>query len=126
MISQLPLAREHHAGADWPANLRDLYEEAAKSYAAEAYTATAMLCRKLLMACACDKGDTPGKNFTDYVDYLTTIVLPYQAAKDSIDAIRDIGNQANHEIKFVAKQEAARAMSIVTYLLTTIYSLPSA
>lgn len=124
--TQLPNAREFHSGSDWPTNLSGLYDEAAKAHAAGAYTATAMVCRKLLMACACDKGEKDGQTFAQYVDHLTTKVLNYPDAKTPIDAIRNIGNEATHEVKIVNQADATRAMKIVTYMLNTIYSLPAA
>lgn len=126
MVTQIPEAREFQAGEKWPPELEQLFEEASKAYAAGAYTAASMVCRKLLMACACHEGDTDGKNFTDYVDYIINTVLTFPKAKDSIDKIRGIGNEANHKIKFVSRDDARRALSIITYMLTTIYSLPSA
>lgn len=126
MLHQLPEAREFQAGEKWPPELEQLFDEAAKAYAAGAFTACALVCRKVLMACACQEGDTDGKHFADYVDYITNTVLTFPKAKDSIDKIRGIGNEANHKIRFVSRDDARRAMSIVSYMLTTIYSLPSA
>ena len=77
------------------------------------------------MACACDKGAKDGKDFTEYVEYITSTVLTYEAARSAIDKIRGIGNSANHKIQFVNKSDAERAMKIITYLLSTIYSLPT-
>jgi hypothetical protein len=125
-ISQFPEAREFHVGANWPPDLSQLFEEGARAYAAGAYTATAMVARKLLMVCACHEGDTDGKRFVEYVNYITGSVIAFPKAKDSIDKIRGIGNEANHNLTFVSRDDARRAMSIVTYMLNTIYSLPSA
>lgn len=124
--AQLPIAREFHSGSDWPTDLARLYDEAAKAYSAGAHTAASMACRKLLMACACDKGATDGEQFVKYVEFITTNVLTYPAAKASIDAIRSIGNDANHHLQFVNQADAMRSMKIVTYMLNTIYSLPAA
>ena len=52
-------------------------------------------------------------------------MLTFPKAKDSIDKIRTIGNEANHTIRFVNREDARRAQSIITYMLNTIYSLPS-
>lgn len=124
--TQVPIARTFHSSSEWPVALATLYDEAAKAHAAGAYTATSMVCRKILMACACDKGDTDGKHFGPYVDYITQQVLTYPAAKSAIDAIRTIGNEANHNVQIVNEPDATRAMKIVTYMLNTIYSLPIA
>ena len=126
VVAQLPEAREFQAAEGWPPDLTRLFDEAAKAYAAGAYTAVAMVCRKLLMACACHEGDADGKPFVDYVNYITGSVLTFPKAKDAIDKIRGIGNDANHNVQFVSRDNAKRAMSIVTYMLSTIYSLPSA
>ena len=78
------------------------------------------------MVCACREGAAEGKAFAEYVDYIVTEVLPMQRAKASIDAIRKIGNEANHDVAFVEKDDAGRALSIATYLLNAVYSLPVA
>jgi hypothetical protein len=126
VISQMPIERGYHAHASWPTDLADLYDEAAKSYSAGAFTASTMVCRKLLMVCAAHEGDTTSKNFQGHVEYITNTVLNFPKAKAAIDAIRLIGNEANHEIQFVAEPDAKRAMEIVTYMLNTIYALPAA
>ena len=56
VISQLPIARDYHTHASWPADLAALYDEAAKSYSAGAFTASTMVCRKILMVCAIPRG----------------------------------------------------------------------
>lgn len=122
---QIPMTKEFNVGKNWPTTLADLYEEAAKAYSAGAYTATSMVCRKLLMVCACDNGAKEDEKFVAYVNHITTQVLSFPKAKAAIDAIRDIGNEANHDLKFVAPADAKRALEIITYMLNTIYSLPS-
>lgn len=125
-FAQWPEARHFKAGERWPQDLAQLYDEAAKSYSAGAFTAATMAARKLLMATACKEGDTDGKQFAAYVDYIVKEVLTFPKAKDAIDRIRKIGNEANHHLQFVNRDDAKRAMEIVTYMLNTIYSLPTA
>ena len=60
------------------------------------------------------------------MDYITNKVLTYPKAKASIDQIRQIGNDANHDITFVEKVDAERAMRIITYLLDALYAFPQA
>ncbi len=124
-FAQFPEAREFHPGESWPDDLSQLYEEAARSFAGTAYTAATMVCRKILMVCACLEKAEDGKPFTEYVKYLTDNVLTFPKAKGSIDKIRTIGNDANHSVDFVSRDDAKKAMQIITYLLNTIYSLPS-
>jgi len=123
---QLPISCEFHSNSKWPPELAKLYDEAATAYAAGAFTASSMVCRKVLMSCACHEGDTDGKKFVDYVDYVTNTVLTFPKAKDAIDAIRTIGNEANHGVQFVEQDAAKRSLQIVTYMLNTIYTFPSA
>lgn len=123
---QSPTAKEFVPAENWPPELAKLYNEASLSLSAGAYTACALVCRKLLMSTACHEGDNDGKRFVEYVDYITNTVLTFPKARESIDRIRGIGNDANHDVAFVSSDDARRAMQIVTYLLNTLYSLPSA
>lgn len=125
-IAQLPQASEFVAGDKWPPELKALFQEANKAYAAGAFTASAMVSRKVLMACACAHGEEDGKPFGHYVKIITEKILAFPAAKSSIGKIRDIGNDANHHVGFVDRDSAKRALSIISYMLNTIYSLPSA
>ncbi|HEY3967079.1 MAG TPA: DUF4145 domain-containing protein [Planctomycetaceae bacterium] len=126
LISQSPISKEFHPNDRWPKDLAALYDEAAKSYSASAFTACAMVCRKVLMATACAEGDEDGKGFVDYVNYITESVLTFPRAKTAIDSIRSIGNEANHKVTIITRDDAKRAMQIVTYMLDTIYALPTA
>ncbi len=121
-----PASREYVSNPSWPLDLSRLFDEAAGCYSASAFTASAMTSRKVLMACACHEGDKDGETFGHYVDFITKNVLNFERAKASIDAIRKIGNDGNHKIEFVNKEDAKRALNIVQYLLNTIYSLPKA
>lgn len=129
LLVQLPVTKDFHSDPTWPKGLTDLYDEAAKCYAAGAFTAASMVCRKLLMSCACHeqaKTSQPkeGESFAYYVDYIANSVLNFPIAKTPIDAIRQIGNDANHHVKFVTKREAERTMKIVHHMLDTIYVFP--
>lgn len=123
---QCPLPIEYATGANWPPDLERLFVEASASFSARAYTASAMVCRKILMAVACKNGDADGKAFTAYVDHIVNNVVPIPSARNAIDAIRRIGNDANHDVSFVSEGEARRALGIATYILNATYSLPSA
>jgi len=101
-----------------------LFEEAVTCFAAGAYTASSMVSRKVLMVCACKEGDTDGKSFVSYVDYITKNVLSYPKARDAIDRIRSIGNDANHDVAFVDESDARLALRTVHYMLILIYSVP--
>jgi len=126
IVRQAPAPLDFKPGQEWPEALRKLFEEAALAHAAGAHTACAMVCRKLLMACACEQGDSDGQSFKHYVDYIVDTVLTYPKARTSIQEIRDVGNDANHDIAFVSKADAEKALRIMTYLLDALYAFPQA
>ena len=103
----------------------ELYEEARKTFSANAYTATAMACRKILMNIAVVKKAKEGLNFIDYVDYLCDNHFLPPGSKDWVDQIRDMGNDANHKIEIIQKEAAERIMFFTSALLTFIYTLPA-
>jgi hypothetical protein len=123
---QFPEYCRFQPGEKWPSDLTRLYEEATRSFSACAYTSTTMVCRKMLMVCACQEGADEGLQFAKYVDYIIENVLPLPRAKGSIDAIRTNGNDANHSVSFVSRDDAQRALAVITYLLNSVYSLPQA
>jgi len=123
---QAPRGVEFKPGENWPPDLEKLFHEASASFSAGAFTGSAMICRKILMVVACKHGDDEGKTFKEYVEFIIRNVVPIPTAKQSIDAIRQIGNEANHDVAFVNEPDARRAMGIVRYVLNAAYSLPSA
>jgi len=80
------------------------------------FTAAAMCCRKLLMNIAVEKGAPANRTYQQYVDYLIENHLPPDA-KDWVDQIREIGNEANHEIRLVKQADAKEAVGFVSMLL---------
>ena len=54
-----------------PPEVADLYKEARVCTGANAFTAAVLVCRKILMHIAVQKGDKKGKGFLEYVDYLS-------------------------------------------------------
>ena len=125
VVTQSPISKQFQHNAKWPPDIAALYDEAAKSYSAGAFTACVMVCRKVLMVTSCKEGETDGKTFVAYVDHITTTVLNFPRAKAAIDSIRTIGNEATHTVAIVSQDDAKRAMQIVTYMLDTIYALPT-
>lgn len=125
ITGQWPMPKEYSPSKEWPEDLRRLFEEAALAFAGGAHTAVSMVCRKLLMVCACLEGDSDGKSFLNYVDFITKNVLSFPKAKTAIDKIRAIGNDANHDVAFVSAADAMTSLNIVKSLLDAIYKLPA-
>ena len=114
----------HVAGID-DQGVTSLYEEARNCFSKNAFTAVVLSCRKLLMHVAVSKGDGPGKNFIDYVQYLSDKGYVPPDAKTWVDHIRTKGNEANHEIVIMSAEEAKDMISFVEMLLKLVYEFPA-
>lgn len=73
--------------------------------AANAPTLAVLGFRKLLMHVAVGKGAPTSQTFQQYVTFLDVNHHVPVGAKDWIDHIRTRGNEANHEIKMMSKEE---------------------
>ena len=88
-----------------------------------AYTAAAMLARKLLMNLAVQEGASGGLKFIEYVDYLVSNNYVPPKGKQWVNRIRDKGNEANHEIRQVPEAEAIEVIELTELLLRFNYEL---
>ncbi len=107
-----------------PSDLASLFNEARAAAGAGAYTAAVLTCRKILMHIAVEVGDKPGKTFLDYVNYLASNGYIPPNGKGWVDYIRTRGNEANHEIVIMGKDDALSLLTFVQMLLRFIYELP--
>lgn len=107
-------------------SVRLLYEEARRTTTAGSYTATVLCCRKLLMHIAVAKGAEEGKTFVHYVEYLSSKNYVPPDARDWVDHIRAKGNEANHQIVILTREDAEELLSFVEMLLKIIYEFPAA
>ena len=84
-----------------------------------------MLCRKLLMHVAVERGATAGESFESYVKYLVDNGYVAPSNKDWVDSIRTIGNEANHELAARTDEEAKTLLEFAEMLLKTVYEYPA-
>ena len=108
-----------------PGDLAALYEEARQSAAVGAYTGTVMLCRKMLMNIAVNEGSIAGLRFVEYIKYLEDNHYFSPKSKEFVTYIKDLGNEANHEIAPKTETEALAVIEFVRALLDHTYHLPS-
>ncbi len=108
-----------------PRDLAALYEEARQSASAGAYTGAVMLCRKMLMNIAVKEGASEGLKFIQYIKYLEDNHFFSPKSKDFVTYIKDLGNEANHEIAPKSQADALAAIEFVRALLAHNYELPS-
>lgn len=106
--------------------VNSLYEEARKCTGAGAYTAAVLACRKLLMHIAVSKGAKAGESFVTYVEFLAKQNYIPPDARDWVDHIRAKGNEANHEIVIMPKEDAEELVSFLEMLLKVIFEFPAA
>lgn len=102
-----------------------LYEEARNCASVNAYTASAMACRKILMSVAVAKGAKENLKFVQYVQYLADNNFVPPDGKEWVDHIKDKGNDANHKIEIVSKEDAEELLYFTEMLLTFIYAVPA-
>lgn len=103
----------------------DLYKEARDCTSSGSYTASVLCCRKILMHIAVDKGAPEGRRFIEYVEYLSDNHYITPGAKEWVDHIRQKGNEANHEISIMKKEDAEELISFIEMLLKVIYEFPA-
>lgn len=83
-----------------PRDIDTLFREALACLAGDAPTAAVMICRKLLMTVAVHFDAPSGRemDFKKYVEYLASESLISSAMKGFTEKVREVGNEANHQI----------------------------
>lgn len=107
------------------ADVGGLYNEARASLTVNAFTGVVMLCRKLLMHIAVEKGADPGKSFVAYVEWLISERYAPRGAESWVDYIRTRANEANHQIELMTQEDAKGILGLTEELLRITYELPS-
>ncbi len=105
--------------------VQTLYNQARDCTSLGAYTATALLCRKILMNLAVQHGAEEGKSFIEYIDFLNSKGYVPPNGKDWVDRIRTKGNEATHEIRLIDNKEASQILKFTEMLLKFAYEFPS-
>jgi hypothetical protein len=110
------------AGVDaLPPTVESLYSEARRCMSINAYTSTALACRKLLMNVAVDKGAKGSQKFAFYVDWSVEEGYVPPGGKGWVDHIRKMGNEATHEIELIEGHTAEQVMAFTEMLLKFAY-----
>ena len=121
-IPDVPIGRsvEH-----LPKDVDKIYNEARSCTSIGAYTASVLLCRKLIMHLGVEKGAKENENFKIYVNYLDDKGFIPPGNKDMLDHVRDKGNEANHEITIMSREDASLLLTFIEMLLRFIYEFPA-
>jgi Domain of unknown function (DUF4145) len=104
-----------------PSELAALFHEARASAGAGASTAAVLTCRKILMHLAVEEGAQPNLTFVAYVDFLQKNHFAPPKSDAWVDYIRQLGNEANHEIKLMTPRDAQVVIKFVEMLLQFLY-----
>ncbi len=107
-----------------PQDIQTLYEEARTCSSQQAYTATVMICRKILMNVAVERGAQANLKFIEYVNYLSDNGYIPPNGKHWVDHIRTKGNEANHEIKIMSNSDAQELLTFIEMLLRFVHEFP--
>ncbi len=107
-----------------PDEVEELYDEARRCMKSGAYTATVMVCRKLLMHIAVEKGGDENENFAYYVNWLEENHFIPPDGKSWVDRVRTKGNAANHEILLMKREEAEELITFLAMLMKIVYEFP--
>jgi hypothetical protein len=106
-----------------PTDVRSTYNEARVAHSAGAFTAAAMMCRKLLMSLAVAEGDKPGRHFVEYIDWLAANGHTPPKSTRWVTAIKDQGNLANHEVRRFSEEESTQLLEAAYALIFFNYEI---
>jgi len=111
-------------------NLQGLPDETEKAFieaygcfSIKAYTACELICRKILMHVAVDKGAKKGDTFVNYIQFLETKGYVTPPMKPWVQRIRLHGNESNHEFKSPDETRANDTLIFTSELLRLIYDM---
>jgi len=123
--NQIPGTSFGNTVAHVPNELNQLYQEARSCTSNANYTASVLVCRKMLMNIAVEQKAAEGLKFIEYVDYLSEKGFVPPNGKQWVDHIRKKGNEANHEIALMKDKDAKELIIFIEMLLKFIYEFPN-
>ncbi len=122
--TQLPGVTQGGSVKHLPHDIETLYNEIREETGYNAFTSAVLVGRKLLMHIAVEQGAEKNLNFLQYVDYLVENHFAPPKSKIWVDKIRKLGNEANHEIITMTKENAQDTITFLEMLLKFIYEFP--
>ena len=106
-----------------PENVLKAYKEARDCMSVNAFTSCELICRKILMHVAVEKGAKEGDSFTNYLSYLEEKGFITPPMKNWVDLIRQHGNKATHLLESPDKKRAESTIMFTAELLRLIYEM---
>ncbi len=109
-----------------PDDVQRAWQEVRTAHAVAAYTASEVMCRKILMHVAVDQDlAKSGESFVCYVNALDKSGYITTGLKPVIDRIRNRGNRANHDLSASTEEDSSTTLLITEHLLKAMYELPA-
>ncbi len=106
-----------------PNGVSKAYKEVRNCLSVDAFTACELVCRKILMHVAVEKGAKEGESFVDYLAYLEDKGFITPPMKDWVDLIRQHGNKAAHLLEKVDRERAESTLMFTAELLRLVYEM---
>lgn len=82
-----------------------------------------MVCRKILMHVAVDKGAKAGESFASYISHLEVAGYLTPPMKPWVDMIRTRGNAAVHDLPSTTQPQAEAVVTFTEHLLRNVYEM---
>jgi len=108
-----------------PVEAAAAYQEIRSCMSVNAHTAAELLCRKVLMYVAADKGAAEGLTFVAYLNHLESAGFITPPMKPWVDLIRQHGNQATHSLAAPDQKRAEGTVMFTAELLRLVYEMSS-
>ncbi len=106
-----------------PADVERAFAEASDCFAVGAHVACELVCRKILMHVAVEKGAKEGETFAAYITHLEKAGYVTPPMTPWVELIRSHGNAATHELRPVDKQRAEGTVMFTAELLRLVYEM---
>jgi len=120
-----PPAAKGASVANLPDDVAQAWREARTSNAVAAYTASEIMCRKILMHLAVDvAGSKPGDTFHAYIEHLDKAGYIGAGLRPAVEKIKNRGNVANHALPSSTEADSVITLKITEHLLRGIYEIP--
>jgi DNA-directed RNA polymerase subunit RPC12/RpoP len=106
-----------------PERIEEAYNEVRRSMSARAFVGAELLCRRILMHVAVDKGATEGETFVSYIDHIENQGFITPPMKPWVDLIRQHGNEATHTLDEPDEERAKHTVDFTAELLRIVYTM---
>lgn len=107
--------------SDLPDNVATAWREAGYAHAVASYTASEIMCRKILMHVAVGvAGSAPGKTFVEYISDLDAAGYITKGLAPVVDQVRKRGNIANHDLPASTAEDSLVTLQITEHLLRAV------